>query len=426
MRMSTRAGEAWRVLREDGPRRLAQRVSRVAYQRLRASELDFPLDLDHVADSRDLKLPVPYRRPPRGTPLTVGWICTPPGPGSGGHTTMFRMVEAVEAAGHTCVLYLYDRFGGDLSRHERVIRQYWPRMRAEVRTVADGLVMLDAYVASSWATAHVLARSGLATRRLYFIQDYEPWFYPQGAEYVLAEDTYRFGFRPITVGPMLAGLLRERFGVEASVAPFGCDVDTYRLTNEEDRDGVVFYARSDTPRRGFMLGLLALREFHRRHPAAQIHLFGDPTARVPFPATNHGRVSPAGLSEIYNQCAAGIALSFTNVSLVPDELLACGVVPIVGDNPYARGGLNNPHVRWSASTPSSLADALGAVVAGDRAAPGEVAASVRLRPWHDAQRATVETIEDEVYGPPDLAAVPGAERIDGVARRADPAPSIGS
>src|SRR5438067_4526715 len=53
MRMSTRAGEAWRVLREDGPRRLAQRVSRVAYQRLRASELDFPLDLDHVADSRD-------------------------------------------------------------------------------------------------------------------------------------------------------------------------------------------------------------------------------------------------------------------------------------------------------------------------------------------------------------------------------------
>ena len=146
--IDVRALEAWRVLRNEGPHRLAQRISRTAYQRLGSEHLDFPLDLDDVADSRRLALALPGQRPARGTPLTVGWICTPPGPGSGGHTTMFRMIEAVEAAGQTCFIYLYDRFHGHLPRHEQVIRRYWPTVQAEVRTVASGLESLDAYVAT--------------------------------------------------------------------------------------------------------------------------------------------------------------------------------------------------------------------------------------------------------------------------------------
>ncbi|MFC7480042.1 hypothetical protein ACFQX7_08395 [Luedemannella flava] len=148
------------------------------------------------------------------------------------------MVEAAEAAGHTCVLYLYDRYGGDLAHHEQVIREFWPGMRAEVRSVADGMVDLDAYVASAWSTAHVLAsRADLRTRRLYFIQDYEPFFYPQGSEYHLAADTYRFGFRAITVGPMIAQILRDEYHVEAAVAEFGVDTAVYRLTNPNPRRG---------------------------------------------------------------------------------------------------------------------------------------------------------------------------------------------
>jgi len=396
----SRAREALRVLRDRGPRALAQRVSRLAYQRLGAAELDSPLRLDDVADSRGLRLAVPARRPARGTPLTIGWLCAPPGPGSGGHTTLFRMVAAAEQAGHTCVLYLYDPLGSDVRRHEELIRRGWPDVRAEIRSADAGLAPLDAYVASAWPTAHLLAaRAELPTRRLYFIQDFEPLFYPAGAEYVLAEETYRFGFRAITVGPMLADLLRDRFAVRAAVAHFGCDLGTYRLTDPGPRSGVVFYAKRDTARRGFTLGLAALREFHRRHRAQEIHLFGDASVRVPFPAVNHGRITPAELAALYNRCTAGLTLSFTNVSLVPDELLACGVIPVTNEDPYARGGLENPHVRWVAPTPHGLADALSAIVDGERATPQVVAASVRSRPWDDAQRTTVATIEDEVYGP---------------------------
>ena len=394
-----RAKEAWQVLRDGGPRQIAQRVSRVAYQRLGASDLEFPLDLNDVADSHGLTLAAPAQRPLRGTPLTVGWICTPPSPGSGGHTTLFRMVEAVEAAGHTCVLYLYDRFRGQLARHTKVIRQYWPQVHAEVRSVASGLQPLDAYVASGWQTAHVLAaRADLPTRRLYFIQDFEPFFYPKGTEYALAEDTYRFGLRCIAVGWMVADLLEEQFGVHATIAPHGCDTATYRLTNYGDRNGVVFFARPRVARRGYELGVLALQEFHKRHPEQDIHVFGDTSAQVPFRAIRYGNLTPARLSELYNKCHAGIAMSFTNVSLVPAEMLACGAIPVIGGTRCPPQDLDSPCIRWADPTPSALADELCAAVEAHEPTPTEAAAGIRMMNWDSAQRVCLETVEDEVYG----------------------------
>ncbi len=68
MSKSARAREAIRILSNDGARGFAQRVSRVAYQRLGAAELDFPLLLDDVADSRRLNLVTPSVRPTRWHP----------------------------------------------------------------------------------------------------------------------------------------------------------------------------------------------------------------------------------------------------------------------------------------------------------------------------------------------------------------------
>jgi hypothetical protein len=396
---SARTREALRILRHDGPRRLAQRASRGAYHRLGSADLDFPLDFDDVSDSRRLALAVPEQRPRRGIPLSVGWICTPPGPGSGGHTTMFRMIEAAEAAGHTCVVYLYDRFRGQMARHEQVIRSHWPRVRAEVRSVAGGLAAMDAYVATAWPTAHVLAaHSSLRTRRLYLVQDFEPFFYPHGSAFVLANDTYEFGFRCIAVGWMVADLLQREHNVTADVAEYGCDTSMYRLTNPHERSGVVFYAKRGVPRRGFELGMLTLRDFHSRQPEHEIHVVGDVCSDTPFPVTNHGTMSVPGLSELYNQCRAGLAMSFTNVSLVPAEMLACGVVPALSGSTVARKDLDNAYVRWAEPSPVAIADELCAVVESSHPSPVEVAASVKRASWEPAQQVIVHAIEEEVYG----------------------------
>ena len=76
-----------------------------------------------------------------------------------------------------------------------------------------------------------------------------------------------------------------------------------------------------------------------------------PTVEMPFASTNHGRIPPLA-ERLYNQCVAGIALSFTNASLVPDEMLACGAIPVVGESVHARACLDNPYVRWAHQVPS--------------------------------------------------------------------------
>jgi O-antigen biosynthesis protein len=386
-----------RVWRTEGPSGTAQRVARLVYRRLDAAALEFPLLHDDVADSRRLRLPVPEHRPDPSRRLNIGWVCSPPGLGSGGHTTMFRMVEALESAGHTCMMFLYDRYGDDVRRHEATLRRGWPSVRARVADARQGIRGVDACVATSWQTAHVLAVRGSAPmRRLYFVQDFEPFFYPRGAEYALAEDTYRFGFRCITVGQMLPELLRKEVGVAADSVEFGCDTEVYQVQAGGSRDGVVFYGRPEAARRGFILGLLALEELHRQRPDVPIHLIGDSDAQVPFPAIRHGVLSPPALSDLYNRTRAGLALSFTNISLIPEELLACGTVPVMNDSPYARAIMKNEHVRWAPPTPSGLADALLRVL-DDPPDAARIAASARGGTWRRAQAAFVAALEDEVY-----------------------------
>ena len=97
-------------------------------------------------------------------------------------------------------------------------------------------------------------------------------------------------------------------------------------------------------------------------------------------------VSPAKLNEIYNQCFAGLCLSFTNVSLVPHEMLAAGCIPIINDAEHNRIVLGNPHVRYSAPTPHALAKALEDLVQmSDFGTLSLMAAeSVKLTTWDDA------------------------------------------
>ena len=58
-------------------------------------------------------------------------------------------------------------------------------------------VVADAAVATLSTTAYSIIRLRHVKARFYFVQDYEPLFYPAGTSYGLAEATYRLGFRGI-------------------------------------------------------------------------------------------------------------------------------------------------------------------------------------------------------------------------------------
>jgi predicted Zn-dependent protease len=115
-------------------------------------------------------------------------------------------------------------------------------------------------------------------------------------------------------------------------------------------------------------------------------LFGEKLEGLTFKCINHGLVSPAKLNKIYNQCFAGLCLSFTNLSLVPHEMLAAGCIPIINDAEHNRVVLDNPHVRYAPPTPHTLAAALEDLMqAANFGALSHIAAeSVKSTTWDDA------------------------------------------
>jgi glycosyltransferase involved in cell wall biosynthesis len=186
------------------------------------------------------------------------------------------------------------------------------------------------------------------------------YFDPAGSYSTLAEHTYRFGFKGITLGKWLSQKLSREFGMQCDYIELGSSPAEYYLTNPKPRKAILFYARPVTPRRGFELGVLALELFHTEHPEYEIHFVGWDTTpyTIPFPYVNHGILSPEQLNELYNHCAGGLVLSFTNMSLLPLELLASGCRPVVNDAEHTRLVSYADQLHYALPAPRALADAL--------------------------------------------------------------------
>ena len=399
-----RVSQTRRLLRSEGcagiAARLLDRASRWASpygnERLRVSRDDLVAAAEVAASGGKLPPPLPLRRDER---LKVAWNCVPPGEGAGGFTTMFRIASTLERAGHECVVYLHDRHGWSLEQHKRTFRAWWPSLQAEIRDAADGIDDAHAIFATSWETAYPVLASPARGVRFYFVQDLEPLFYAAGSEALLADATYRFGFHGVTPGRWLAQRLEQDYGMAADHFDFGCDLNHYGLEAGNERTGVCLYSRPSTPRRAFELAVAALDLFAERHPEVDIHLFGESVRRLPFPARDHGLLTPDELNSLYNRCIAGLALSATNISLVPLEMLAAGCIPVVNDGEQNRVVLDNPEVAYAPATPFDLANALSALVerpAAERsAAAARAAASVQTSSWEEAGE-TVERVIREV------------------------------
>jgi glycosyltransferase involved in cell wall biosynthesis len=238
-------------------------------------------------------------------------------------------------------------------------------------------------------------------KRCYFVQDFEPSFYPAGSESLLAEATYRFGFHGVTAGRWLAQLLTENYGMAADHFDFGCDLERYSYDPAAERTSICHFSYPGKPRRAHTLAISALDLFAARHPEVDIHLYGQSPGPLPFRAIDHGLQTPEQLNELYNRCVAGLVLSATNVSLVPHEMLAAGCIPVMNDAEHNRIVLDNDHVAYASPTPFDLAAALSERVERSRAertaAAEAAAASVAGTTWELAgaqvERAVRELVE---------------------------------
>jgi len=298
--------------------------------------------------------------------LRIAVIVPPFRFGSGGHDALFQVVSRLEERGHVCTLWVDDPFrelaGQAPSALRRsIVESFAAPVRAPVYTGFEHWHGADVVCATGWQTVYRAMGLPGCRARAYWVNDYEPEFYGTSIETHLSAMTYRQGLHCIGGSPWLLDLLRERYGAEGGVFRYGIDPDYRERPVERRRDTVVLYARTVTPRRAVALGVLALEElWRRRADRVRIIMFGDEhPLPASFPYEFLGIVSPNELSWIYSEATAGLAFSMTNTSLVPQDMMACGLPAIElegfgGESVY---GTEGP-IELAPYDPAAIADRL--------------------------------------------------------------------
>lgn len=300
--------------------------------------------------------------------LTLNWLTPPFGIASGGHMTIARIIRLLETFGHKSRIYLYHpskwMYEADAASARKLIRKFFQPLEADVFVGVEDLKEADALIATSWETAYLAHGLSQARARCYFVQDFEPSFYPVGSNYRLAESTYRFGYQTLTAGHWLSDLLARDYGADAVPFDLAPDHDVYHPASKVMRDEktVVFYGRWKTHRRGFELASHAFKLLAEQIPDVNILIFGAESlpSKLNFPHRNLGIMSPHQLARLYNQATLGFVVSLTNPSLIPLEMMACGLPVLDIDGPSTRSFFGeDSDALWLADPfPKTIADRL--------------------------------------------------------------------
>jgi O-antigen biosynthesis protein len=219
--------------------------------------------------------------------------------------------------------------------------------RAPVIMVGDyhdlGMVQpADACVATHWNTAYYLLKFNQTRRKFYFMQDFEPMFYPAGSMSAQAEATYYFGFYGLTNTRTLQQHYQNDYQGTATFFTPCVDTNVFYPAERQKEDvrpyNLFFYARPDYWRNGFELGVTALRQLKERlGQRVRIVSAGQHWNPADYGLAglveNQGLLSYQETARLYRTCDLGLVLMFTrHPSYLPFELMASGCLVVSNIN----------------------------------------------------------------------------------------------
>ena len=192
----------------------------------------------------------------------------------------------------------------------------------------------DVAMATGWQTAYpVLRPAGLPGPRLLRPGPRARVLSPRPRSTLLAERTYRLGHalhrrEPVAGRAARASATAPRpRAFELGRGPRGVPPGAGRAAAR--RHGRLLRARLHAPARASSWGCMALQLLLERGPGLRIVLFGTHNrVRAPFAFEQLGVESTERLRRLYSEATVGLSLSLTNYSLIPNEMLACGL-PVV-------------------------------------------------------------------------------------------------
>ncbi|MCC7006910.1 MAG: glycosyltransferase family 4 protein [Ottowia sp.] len=262
---------------------------------------------------------------------TVSWLVPTLIEGSGGHRTILQNAEFLQSNHYDTTIYLENdsSLRARESASDCIFRLFGYRF-ANVRIGWHEIKPCDMVFATIWYSAKIVRDLNFACKKLYFVQDWEACFNPMGDTYLLAENSYRYGLTPITIGNWLRHEIYSRFNTNSFSFDFFADTSIYRpLANVRKELAICFICQPEKPRRGAFLGIEALGIVKHLMPEVKIYLYGSKTPmHVWFEHENLGLINLEECNALYNRCMVGFCISSSNPSRIPFEMMAAGL-PII-------------------------------------------------------------------------------------------------
>jgi O-antigen biosynthesis protein len=345
--------------------------------------------------------PAMLRAPTKG-PLRINWILPAVAAASGGLSNIFRTIQTLVRWGHTNRIYVLDPASPTGSEAQRFFENFEFPVKAPVEVFSSNVADSDAVIATLWTTAYAARSISNTAMKFYFVQDVEYRFYGEGSLREFARETYRWGFRGITLGQWIADVLQTEFGMQCSPFGFSYDPEIYSLNEvrppKERKKRILFYTRPLTERRGFELGVLALSLAAKKLPDVEFVLVGFPAweMRLPFRAVFPGVLTPSELAALYRTCDLALVLSHTNLSMLPLELMATGCPIVSNRGPNVEWLLKEETTQLADPTPQSIAEAVLTLFEDDELLARRFAAGLafaRQTNW----TSEIKKVEDALY-----------------------------
>ena len=304
------------------------------------------------------------------TNIIINWVLPHFGAGSGGHINIVRFINYLEKKGYSNRVYLYSRLGGETSESlKQFAKDYYnldKNSNTEFYSSTDYMDYSHFTVASSWESAYFVRNFARTKHKIYFVQDYEPDFFPKSSSYFFAENTYKFGFFGITAGKWLSDKLQKEYGMKCQDFSFSYDKELYKPFPkiEDDIVRIGLYVRFFTPRRLFELYVLALNILYKKCQENNIKVeftfVGQDTGQFyfPFPVRDLGTKKLEELPKIYSENDIFLVPSGTNLSLLPLEVMACNTLVMSNRGENAEWLLNEENSVLSDPDPVNISEKL--------------------------------------------------------------------
>lgn len=194
----------------------------------------------------------------------------------------------------------------------------------------------DILVATFWESVYYI--KNLKGYKMYFVQDYEPYFYTYGEKYILAAKTYELGLHMVSLGQWNLGKIEEQLKEKKKKIDFIDFPYEKKEYSSKKRDyfeykkkqeiRICVYVKDSEKRIPFIIErvLLNLKEELKEEKInLKISYFGNEKYLKLRGGENLGKLSKEELNELYCSSDFGLCASLTNISLVPYEMLATGL-----------------------------------------------------------------------------------------------------